>query len=80
MIDRIKSERELVTSVVPQCSVLAPGLSIIDINDVEVRISNLISKFADHTRIGNLVLTTQTNRGSKRSIKFQLGLMKEDAL
>ncbi len=45
-----------VASEVPQDSVLEKVLHIIYINDIDVGLSNFISKFADDTKIGNTII------------------------
>ncbi len=57
MIDKFNSKLAPVTSGVPQGAVRGPVLFITYINDVDVGLNNLISKFADDTKIGTLVLT-----------------------
>ncbi len=57
VINATASDWAPVTNGVPQGSVLRPVLFIIYINDIDVGLNNFISKSADDTKIGNLIIT-----------------------
>ncbi len=57
VINGTASDWAPVSSGVPLGSVLGPVLFIIYINDIDVGLSNFISKYADDTKIGNSIIT-----------------------
>ncbi len=56
VINGTASDWAPVASGVPQGSVLEPALFIMYINDIDVRLNNNISKFADDTKIRNSIV------------------------
>ncbi len=57
VINGTASDWPPVTSGVPQCSVLGLVLFIIYINDIDIGLNNLTSKFADDAKTGNSINT-----------------------
>ncbi len=65
-----------VTGSVPQGSLLGSVLFIIFINDIDVGLNNFIAKFADDTKIGNLVISDNDKQSLQDDFaKFQYGVL-----
>ncbi len=69
VINDTASDWTPVTSGVPQGSVLWPVLFIIYINDIDFGLNNLISKFADDTKIGNSIITDHDRRSLQEDLR-----------
>ncbi len=69
VINETASDRPPLTSDAPQGSVLGPILFIIYVNDMDVRLSNFISNFADDAKMVSSIITDRTRMSLQEDLR-----------
>ncbi len=69
VINGTASGWSVVTSGVPQSSVLGSVLFIIYINDIDVSLNNFISKFVDDTKTGDAIITDHNRMSLQEDLR-----------
>ncbi len=70
VINGIVSDWAPITSGVPQESLLVPIMFIFNINDIDVRLNNLISVCDDNTKIGNSIINDHDRMNLQEDLRM----------